>query len=187
MPRSRLLCPRPSSSPRADPMLRMEIGGTEFQLDPSAISAIRFRAEYGESIINKLSDCRSGAELEGLLLRMCHMMIPLADRPELLDLARLARRDPDFLRKALKARAALLAGDPKRKPRAKSAEETESYDEYKVLALVAVAGVDMSLIYELPIMHLMSIANRVFELRNPDQKTYRPMTQEEMTQLYPRR
>ncbi|MEL4859623.1 hypothetical protein AAEU42_00065 [Pseudoflavonifractor phocaeensis] len=168
-------------------MIAMEIGGVRFRLDPAAISALRYRAEYGNSIVNDLARCVSAAEAEGRLLRMCHMMIPVADRPELLEFARLARKDPDFLDKARVAKAALLAPDPQMG--LPSAEEGtgEAFDEYRVLALLACIGVDLCLIYDLPILHLVAVAHRAAELRDPESKWYRPMTDDELLSLYPRR
>lgn len=166
-------------------MLEAEIGGVRFLLDPAALSAVRYRAAYGESIVTHLAGARTPREREGRLLRMCHIMIPPANRPALPDFARLARRDRGFLQTALRARDALLAPDPLH-PVSGAAETAEAFDEYKVLALVAVSGVDMSLICEVPILQLLSIVRMAYDLRDPDRKTYRPMTDDEMATLYPR-
>ena len=56
-----------------------------------------------------------------------------------------------------------------------------------VLALMAAAGLGTQLLYELPILHLLAVAGRVFAASNPNRKTYRPMTGEEMAMLYRRR
>ena len=69
-------------------------------------------AAWGESIVDTLGGGLTRRQLEGKLLRMCHLMIPPADRPELAQLARQARRDGHFLAKALRARDALLSPDP---------------------------------------------------------------------------
>ena len=166
-------------------MLDKMIGGVRFSLDPAAISAVRYRAAYGASIVTHLADVGTARELERRLLRMCYTMIPVADRPELPDFARLARRDKDFITTALQARDALLAPDPLH-PVSGGQESSEEFDEYKVLALVAVSGVDMSLIYEVPILQLLSIVRMAYDLRDPDKKTYRQMTDTEMAMLYPR-
>ena len=167
-------------------MLSLEIGGLRFQLETAAVSAIRYRAVYGNSIVNDLASCSSRDDLEGRLLCMCYEMI-IADRPELLEFAKLARRDEDFLTKAHVAKSALLAPDPSFHPPAGESGGDEPFDEYKILALMVVAGIDMALIYELPILHLVALANRVAQLRDPEAKTYRPMTDQELAQLYPRR
>lgn len=163
--------------------MEMEIGGVRFRLDPSAVSVIRYRAQYGESTVNDLPAAATPKEAEGLLLRMCHLMIVEADRPELLDFARLARRDSAFRQKALKARRALLAVDPLA-PRRNG--EKEKFDEYNILALMAAAGVDMQLIYELPIMHIVSVIGRLSDMRDTGKKTRRLLTEKEMAQLYPK-
>lgn len=165
-------------------MIQMDIGGAGFRLDPAAISAIRYRVEYGDSIVNHLESCRTARDTEGRLLRMCHMMIPVADRPELLEFAKLAHKDKHFIGKAIRARDALLAPD-ERFVSSDGEPSSESFDEYTVLAIMAVAGVDLNLIYELPIMHLASIAVKCSELRDPDRKTYRKLTDTEMATLYP--
>lgn len=164
--------------------VKMDLGGASYELDPAAISAIRYRAEYGDSIVNHLATTQTTEEFEGHLLRMCHCMIPEANRPELLDFARQARRDEAFVIKALAARDALWAVDPRWEG------ETDRggalLDEYDVLALMAVANLDMRLIYELPIMHIVAIAGRRKTATDPDHVDFHPMTSEEMSQLYPR-
>lgn len=162
-------------------MLEMEIGGAAFQLNPAAISAVRYRAEYGESIVVSLGDCTSYNDMEGKLLRLCHQMIPPAQRPPLLDFARLARRDAAFQHKAQTACDALLKPDDTDHV----GKSEKPFDEYDVLALMTAAGMDMALIYELPILHLAAIARRCFELKNPGHKTYHEMSGEELAVLYP--
>ena len=165
----------------------MEIGGQDFLLDATAISAIRYRENYGKSVVNDLADCASADETEGVLVRMTHAMVSPEEGPTLLEFAKLARRDGDFLTKAHVAKSALLAPDPSFRPPAGEPGGDEPFDEYKILALMVVAGIDMALIYELPILHLVALANRVAQLRDPEAKTYRPMTDQELAQLYPRR
>lgn len=168
-------------------MFSMEIGGVRFHMDPAAVSALRYRAEYGKSAVCDLASCATADQAEGILLRVVHAMLPPADRPELLAFARLARRDKDFLPKAHVAKSALLAPDPAFHAPTGEAGEDTPFDEYKILALMVAAGIGMELIYELPILHLVSLAHRVARLRDPEAKTYRPMTDQEMAQLYPRR
>lgn len=166
-------------------MLTMELGGVRLRLNPAAISAIRYRAEYGASILTHLAQAKTREETEARLLRMCWQMIPPAERPELLEFARLARRGPRFVQKALGARNALLDVDPAA-PREEDAAP-EAFDEYALLATMAAAHMDMSLIHELPALHLYGIAARYFRAQNPDSKTYRPASREERESLYPRR
>lgn len=165
-------------------MIQMDIGGVGFALDPAAISAVRYRVTYGESIIAALSACQTAHELEGLLLRMCHAMLPVADRLELPQFAKLARRDEGFFVRALQARDALLATD-EHAP-AVQEESGEVFDEYMVLALMAVSELDMSLLYELPLLHLVGVVRRCGELRDPERKVYRKLSGNEMGRLYPR-
>lgn len=153
-------------------------------LDPAAVSAIRYRAEYGESVMNDFVACGTGLEAEGLLLRMFHAMISGEERPELDELARLVRRDPDFFHKALLARDALMADDPKW--HGKAEEGGEEYDEYQVLALMARAHIDSGLLYELPIMHLIGIVGRYYDGQDPERETYHKMSAEDMAKIYPR-
>lgn len=167
-------------------MLWMEIGGAGFHLDPAAVSAVRYRQQYGESVVERLRGVQTAVELERLLLRMCHSMIPTGERPPLLEFARLARRDPAFFTHALQARDALLEADPGRSLPPEADGPAEPFNEYKVLALASAAGLDLRLIYELPILHVLSVAEECFRLKDPNQKAYRPMTEAEMGLLYRR-
>lgn len=164
-------------------MIRLEIGGAGFLLDPAAISCVRYRARYGESVVTEME---RGKPIDGPLLRMCWMMVHPHHRPELPEFALLARKTPTFRAQALAARAALLAPDPRGR---RGGQDTgERFDEYKILASMYALDMDSGLLYELPILHLASLVGRVAELKypDPDAKRYRPMTAEEMGELYPR-
>lgn len=165
--------------------LEMELGGERLVLDPAAISAIRYRAAYGRSVVTALAEAGTQRQAEGHLLRMVHLMLPQAGRMPLLELARLARRDRRFPAKALAAKAALLDVDDALTQAWESG--SEPFDEYQVLALMTAGRMDMELIHELPIMHIVGLIGRGFALQDPDHKAYRPMTREEMQLLYPRR
>ncbi len=165
--------------------MKLTFGGAEFTLDPSAISAVRYRAAYGDSIVNHLAASKTDKELEGHLLRMCHQMIVPAQRPDLLAFAALVRKDTNFLQTATLAKQALLSQDKKR-PRAKKEEASADFDEYNILALMTAARVDMQLLYELPLLHITSVINRSSEMRDPNHKTIRKMTDQEMRTLYGR-
>lgn len=163
--------------------MKMDLGGASYLLDPAAISAIRYRAEYGDSIINHLAACQTVEEREGRLLRMCHCMIPEADRPELLDFAKRARQDKDFLTKAITARNALLVPDPRWDGH--KGGDGDVFDEYQVIALLGTAQVEQQWVYELPIMHLIAVIGRACDSQNPDKKAYKEMDSDEMALMYP--
>lgn len=173
--------------PAVKPMTVLELGPVRYPLEVSAISALRYRAAYGESIVETLGARISPKMLEGKLLRMCHLMIPVGSRPELLELAKQARRDGAFFIKGLQARDALLAPDPELEGWEDDTPSSHSrFDEYKLLAVLTMAGVDLRLLYELPLLHLAGLVRRLNVLRDPDRKSYRLLSQKEMAQLYPR-
>ena len=116
---------------------------------------------------------------------MCHAMLDDSAWLDILAFASLARKDKDFIRKAHLAKDALLSEDPKQRLK-KSEDGGEAFDEYKVLALLSASDIDMSLIYEVPIMHLLSISRQCSELKDPNRKTRRKLTDQEMQTLYPR-
>ena len=164
--------------------MHLTLDGRRFSLETAAVSALRYRALYGDSVVNHLAACTGWKKAEGVLLRMVHMMIPPGERPPLLELAALARRSGGFLAQGLRARDALLDADP----RAPAGEPgAEPFDEYEVLALLADAWVDAGLIYELPILHLAGVAARTFALKkDPPPDCRRPMSPEGRAMLYPR-
>lgn len=171
-------------------MMTLELSGARYRLDTAAISAVRYRAACGESIVETLGGGLTRRQLEGKLLRMCHLMIPPADRPELAQLARQARRDGHFLAKGLRARDALLSPDPAlegwEEDGGGASASASRFDEYKLLAALTLAGVDLRLMYELPVLHLAGLIRRLNVMSDPDRKTYRPLGREEMAQLYPK-
>ena len=159
-------------------MYEMDLGGVRYRLDPAAI--------YGESILETLNRGIPPKKLEGKLLRMCHLMIPAADRPELLVLARQARRDGAFLVKGLKARDALLEPDIELDGPPDEESSEEPFDEYRLLAALTLVGMDLSLLHELPILHVIGVLRRLNMLQDTERKHYRPLTDKEMSNLYPR-
>lgn len=167
--------------------LELELAGVKLHLQPSARSALRYRAWYGESVLTALNRCGDRKSMEGTLLRMCQAMLEERDAMPLEELARLARRDGSFFLKGLLARDALLARDdsPGALP-TKGGGDGRPFDEYDILTIAAAAGLPGTLLDELPILHLAGVAGRYFALQDPDRKTYRMLDSEEMAQLYPR-
>lgn len=161
----------------------LEIGGERLWLNPAAISAVRYRARHGSSVVTDLMQAKTPDKLQQCLIHMLEAMCEDA-HVGLLELASRCRRDEQFLQKGLLARDALLNHSQKHKE-VEQDEGTEPFDEYRVLAILASAGLDMALLYELPILHLLEVATLCFEWRS-DKKTYRRMTQGEMKALYPK-
>ncbi|MCI8477544.1 MAG: hypothetical protein HFE97_04250 [Oscillospiraceae bacterium] len=166
-------------------MVELEIGGTQIQFDPAAVSALRYRAAYGRSALAALEDCRDLQCLERVLLRMAHCMIPPDHRPVLTEFARLARRDPEFIPKALSLRDALYGLDHRFRPH--TGGGAGELDEYDLIAGLLAAQLDTAMLYELPLMHLTGILARASDQNNPDIPAYRPMTATELADLYPKR
>lgn len=161
----------------------VQIGGIRHWLNPAAISCIRYRAEYGRSIVTDLLAAQSGAELELCFIRMVHAMIPPDDHVDLLEFAARCRTDQQFFAIAIVARDALLEG---KKPAQKELATGEQMDEYKILAMLAATGVSMTLIYELPIMHLLEVVSECCAVHSNEEQRYVPMTEKQMSTLYPR-
>ena len=164
-------------------MLELEIGGERLRLNPAAISALRYRAQYGKSVVTDLMGAATPEQLEACLIRLLHVMQE-EEALSLLDMAALCRRDAQFLQKAIAARDALLDASKAQK-HDEPVEGAEPFDEYRVLALMAAARLDMSLLHELPILHLLEVVTLCFEGRS-EKKAYRPMNQKELHALYPR-
>lgn len=163
--------------------MNVEIGGVWFALDSAAVSAVRYRAEYGDSVINHMRCCGSRREEESVLLRICCLMIQEAKRPNLKEFARLARHDGRFVEKGRRALDALLSVDPLMDLPETDVEES-AIDEYQILALMAAGGIDTALIYELPLLHIISIVSRRSP-RNSEERDYHKYSSKEMAELYP--
>lgn len=163
------------------------IGGVKQLLDPAAISCLRYRAEYGHSVVTDLFTAETDEQRQAYYVRLVHAMIPDDERPDLLEFAQRCLNDPQFYAIASMARDALLSGCEKHVRTGEAPSTTEQpYDEYQVLALMTAAGVDIRLIYELPIMHLLEVASQCFAQQGAGEKTYSPMTETQMASLYPR-
>jgi len=134
--------------------------------DLAAISAVRYRAEYGDSAITHLAACETRKEQERVLFRLCYTMIPPECRPSVKEFAERAYQDGDFLQKALQLKDGLMIADENAKSAGRGKSD-EKFDEYQILALMATAGVPGSLLHELPILHLLSIAARVGDMKSP--------------------
>jgi len=168
-------------------ILELKLGKATFPLETAAISAVRYRARYGHSVVSDLDTAQAEADQTAPLVRMCYEMLPQTGRPSIGDFALACHREPTFLAQAQGARMALLSVDPDTDlPRE---GDGRTFDEYDVLAGLAMAHMDMGLIYELPVMHLAAVLHRMGELGDPDRKVMRKMTDEEISRFYhlPRR
>ena len=163
-------------------MIEMELGGARYLLDPAAISAIRYRSRYGESIVTSLANSENETERERHLLRICHEMMVDRQKVPLLDYAkRVHKNRMVFLRQAEAAVAALLDTDGWEPEKGADGEE---FDEYELLAAMVAAGLDMGLLETLPIMHIVRVMDHLGAMKDPDRKQYRKMTGAEMAKLY---
>lgn len=163
-------------------MIEMELGGARYLLDPAAISAIRYRSSYGESIVTSLANSENKTERERHLLRICHEMMVDRQKVPLSDYAKqVFRNRAEFLRKAEEAVAALLDTDEWELEKGTGGEE---FDEYELLAAMAAAGLDMRLLETLPIMHIAQVLDKLGALKDPDRKRYRRMSEAEMAKFY---
>lgn len=94
-------------------------------------------------------------------------------------------RDGAFLVKGLKARDALLEPDIELDGPPDEESSEEPFDEYRLLAALTLVGMDLSLLHELPILHVIGVLRRLNMLQDTERKHYRPLTDKEMSNLYP--
>ena len=168
--------------------LWLTLGKERYRLEDAALSCVRYRAAFGESVVEALRRPMGAAEREGVLVRMCWAMLPEAGRPDLLTIAAQFRREETALAQALAARDALLRPDRSLDGWDDPGEESgEPFDEYKLLASLSLARVDMGLLRELPLLHLLGLVRRMAALQDPERRTYRKLTAAEMGRIYPRR
>lgn len=163
-------------------MIEMELGGVRYLMDPAAISAIRYRSQYGESIVTSLANSENKTERERHLLRICHEMMVDRQKVPLSDYAKQVFQDrAAFLRQAEEAVAALLDTDGQEPEKGADGEE---FDEYELLASMAAVGLDMRLLETLPIMHIVRVLDHLGAMKDPERKQYRKMSETEMAKFY---
>ena len=175
-----------SGSAWALTVYEMELGGVWYRLDPAAISAIRYRAIYGESILETLNRGIPPKKLEGKLLRMCHLMIPAADRPGASCLGPTGPAGRGFPGKGSQSTGRTVEPDIELDGPPDEESSEEPFDEYRLLAALTLVGMDLSLLHELPILHVIGVLRRLNMLQDTERKHYRPLTDKEMSNLYPR-
>lgn len=163
-------------------MIEMELGGVRYLLDPAAISAIRYRSQYGESIVTSLANSENQTERERHLLRICHEMMVDRQKVPLSDYAKqVFQNRTEFLRQAETAVGALLDTDgwtPEK------SSEDDDFDEYELLTTMAAVGLDMRLLETLPIMHVARVLDQLGAMKDPERKQYRKMSEAEIAKFY---
>ncbi len=159
-------------------MIPLTVGGVRYDLDASAMSAIRYRSKRGKSAIGEIVSAEG--DMLPLLIRITYEMIS-GEKPDMRTYAYAARREEGFYDAALGAVLEMIKADPLAKPQ--GGKSKDAFDEFDLLAAYGRSGLPGCLLYELPILHIVSILNRM----NPTEPTKRLMTNDEVVAMYPRR
>lgn len=142
------------------------IGTKKYWAETAAISCIRYRSEYGVSPMNVFCQPMPEPELAARLVELVWIMCSPEDE-DLAEFAVACRLDIDFNMKAILLRRELLKCDGGYSPPANTESVSpEEFDEFNVLALMSATGVAYELIYELPIMQINALMQRVYEFKS---------------------
>lgn len=160
--------------------LILNIGRKKYVCNSAMVTLLRYRKEFKTSY---LRDCMGDAALAAMRLLWASID---GDKPDFVTFLSGAVEVKDIAEKALQLQADVLAVSGDAVSKSSGGEEL---DELDVLALMSVCGIDMNLIYELPVFSIVSVItsrNKMMNGRAKETTRYRKMNPAEVRELYGR-
>ena len=167
--------------------MQIKIGKKAYSSNPAMITLIRYYVEFRESFLAAYLSGACGA-LE--LARLAWSSID-GPKPDFDTFLVAAAESRGFAAAARSIQAAILAS-----PRVEGGGQTstnypERTDEFDILALMTIAGIDVGLIHVLPIFYIVEIASRktatLSNYRDTPKRRFYLMSEEEIREEYGRR
>jgi hypothetical protein len=138
--------------------MTIKIGSKRYMANTNMVVLLRYLSTFGASFLREFFEKDQQTEAISLI-RLVWAAIE-GDKPDFDEFIAVAARDKTFAVTALSVRTAVLARYSKTDRQGNAAGGKQTIDEFDVLSLMVVAGVDMRLIYELPIFMVVEVVSR---------------------------
>lgn len=164
--------------------MRIKIGEKSYKLNTKAITAIRFRAEYGFSASEKLKEViEEPSSFSVLLACLVHVSI-IGNKPDLETLLKYCNQDDEFMLKGFKVYQEIYKVENIRSRDHSDTEEDIKFDEFDTVALMGDCGIPERFLDELSIYQINHIITRYYQLKYKDPNSYKIASSKEVKASY---
>lgn len=166
--------------------MEIKIGDRTYNSNPSMITLLRYYIAFGESFLAAYLDGKCGA------LELTRLVWASLDdsKPDFVTFLGAAAESDDFAAVAYSVQSAILAS-PLTTSSGNPEKSTERIDEFDILALITISGIDMELIHILPVFYIVEIMTRKKSIMagqsKPTKRQFYLMSDEEIREEYGRR
>ena len=166
--------------------MEIKIRGRTYNANSSMITLLRYYAAFGESYLSSYFEGKCNA-LELTRLVWASLDDP---KPDFVTFLGAAAESDDFAAVAYSLQSAILAS-PQTMSGGNTEKSTERIDEFDILALLTISGIDMGLIHILPVFYIVEIVFRKNGIMagqsKPAKRQFYLMSDEEIREEYGRR
>lgn len=166
--------------------MQIKIGRKTYSSNPAMITLIRYYVEFRESFLSAYLNEKCGA-LE--LVRLAWSSID-GPKPDFDAFLAAAAESRGFAAAARSLQAAVFASPAVHRGAAKNTAPGQT-DEFDILALMTIAGIDVGLIHVLPVFYIVEIASRktdmITDTKSASKRRFYVMSDDEIREEYGRR
>ena len=166
--------------------MEIKIGDKTYNANPSMITLLRYYTSFGESFLDAYLDGKCD------VLELARLVWASLDdpKPDFVTFLGAAAESDDFAAVAYSLQSAILAS-PLTMSGGNAEKSTERIDEFDILALLTISGIDMGLINILPVFYIVEIVSRKNGIMagqsKPVKRQFYLMSDEEIREEYGRR
>lgn len=166
--------------------MEIKIGDRTYNSNPSMITLLRYYTSFGESFLSTYLYGKCD------VLEIARLVWASLDdsKPDFVTFLGAAAESDDFAAVAYSVQSAILAS-PLTTHSGNAEKSTERIDEFDILALITISGIDMGLIHILPVFYIVEVMSRKNSIMawqsKPTKRQFYLMSDEEIREEYGRR
>lgn len=164
--------------------MRIKIGEKNYKLNTKAITAIRFRAEYGFSPTEKIKEIVNDIEsLRVLLACLVHTAI-VGKKPNIENFLKICIKDNEFILKGIDVYNEIYRVEETLPKGSLSIDDSLKYDEFDTVALMGDCKIPERFLDELTISQINYIIMRQYQMKSRDPNAPKMAINEEIKANY---
>lgn len=165
-------------------IMRVLIGGKEYKAVTTAVTALRFRAKYNKSCLEKDFS-------EEDMFKLLYISIEDENKPCYRDFMDICIKDKYSCRMAIAVykdimrtdKISMASGIADTNEADYSSRSFDDFDEFRIMAMFSLSGLPDFLWYELSLIQMLSMISITFNLKNGSKKP-QELTHKETMQMY---
>lgn len=158
----------------------LEIGNAIYTADTSAMTALRYRVQYGASALVELSTATELSTRLGVLAKLAAVAAGI----DVKNVAVAMRHDEKLIYSLGRLEQEFFGTDPSAPPPSVEGAANKPFDELDLLAVATMAGLSADWWYELPIMYISSVVARMSSARGKSTPVPTKMSSDEVAAMY---